>query len=69
MWIPDGEEVQTRPRRMISGPKRMLAVFWSPLGFILVETLPEGIRFDSQYFCSNILSAIVQNRRSETLKI
>jgi histone-lysine N-methyltransferase SETMAR len=66
MWIPDGEEVLTRPRRMIASPKRMLAVFWSPLGFSLVEIIPKGIRFDSQYFYSNILSAIVQNQPSET---
>jgi hypothetical protein len=39
----------------------MLTVLWSPLGFSLAEILPKGIHFDSQYFCSNILSAIVQN--------
>jgi hypothetical protein len=65
MWIPDGEEVQTRPRRTISNPKQMPTVFWSPLGFSLIKSLPKGIRFDSQYFCCNILSAIVQNRPSE----
>jgi hypothetical protein len=46
----------------------MLAVFWSPLGFPLVEILLKGIRFDFYYFCSNILSTIVQNQLSETLK-
>jgi hypothetical protein len=44
----------------------MLTVFWSPLGFSLVEILPKEILFDSQYFCSNVLSAIVQNQPSET---
>jgi hypothetical protein len=43
----------------------MLAVFWSPVRFFLVEILPKGFNFDSQYFCSNILCAIVQNRPSE----
>jgi histone-lysine N-methyltransferase SETMAR len=43
----------------------MLTVFWSPLSFSLSEILPTGIRSDSQYFCSNILFAIMQNRRSE----
>jgi hypothetical protein len=66
LWILDGEEVLTRPRRTIASPKRMLTVFWSPLGFSLVEILPKGIHCDSQYFCSNILSAIVQTRPSET---
>jgi histone-lysine N-methyltransferase SETMAR len=43
----------------------MLTIFWSPLGFFLVEILPKGIYFDSQYFCPNVLFAIVQNRPSE----
>jgi hypothetical protein len=66
MWIPGGEEVLARPRRTIASPKRMLTVFWSPLGFSLVEIMPKGILFGFQYFCSNILSAVVQNRSSET---
>jgi hypothetical protein len=47
---------------MIASPKRMLAVFLSPLGFSLVEILPKGIHFDSQYFYYNILSVLVQNQ-------
>jgi hypothetical protein len=64
-WIPGGEEVPTRPTRMETSPKRLLIVFWSPFGFSLVEILPKGIHCDSQYFCSNILSEIVQNRPSD----
>jgi hypothetical protein len=66
MWIPNGGEVPTRPRRTIASSKRMLAVFWSPLGFSHVEILSKGILFDSQSFYSNILSAIIQNPPSET---
>jgi hypothetical protein len=44
----------------------MMTVFWPPLGFLLVEILMKGVSFDSQYFCSSILSAIVQGRPSET---
>jgi hypothetical protein len=44
----------------------MLTVFWSPLGFSPVEIMPKGILFDSQYFCSNLLSTIVQDQSSET---
>jgi hypothetical protein len=39
----------------------MLTVFWFPLGLSPIEILLKWIRFDSQYFCSSILSAIVQN--------
>jgi hypothetical protein len=66
MWILDGEEVPTRPRRTIASPKRMLVDFWSPLGLSFVQILPKGTHFDFHYFCSNILSAIVQNQLSET---
>jgi hypothetical protein len=44
----------------------MLTVFWSPLNLSLVEILSKGIHSDSQYFCSNILFAVVQNQPSET---
>jgi hypothetical protein len=66
MWIPDGGEVPTRPGQTIASPKQMLTVFWSPLGLSLAEILPKGIRFGFYYSCFNILSAIVQNRPSET---
>jgi hypothetical protein len=61
-WIPDEQEVSTRPKRKISSPKLILTVFWSPLRCSLVELLPNGICFNARYFCSSILSTIVQNR-------
>jgi hypothetical protein len=45
MWIPDGGEVQTRPRRTISSPKRMMTVFLSRLVFSHVEISQKGIQF------------------------
>jgi hypothetical protein len=42
MWIPDGEDVSIRPRQTIASPKRILAVFWSRLGFVFVEILRKG---------------------------
>jgi hypothetical protein len=68
MCIPGGEQVPTRPRRAIASPSWMLTVCWSRLGFSFVEILPRRIHFDFQYFCSNILSVIRQNRLSETLE-
>jgi hypothetical protein len=61
IWIPDGEDVSTLPKRTASRPKRMFTVFWSPLSFSLVEILPKGIHFDASYCCSSILSTTVQN--------
>jgi hypothetical protein len=49
-----------------SQPKTNADRFLVSAGFSLVEILPKWIHFDFQYFCSNILSAIMQNRPSET---
>jgi hypothetical protein len=54
MWVAEGEKPPTRTWQTAASPKRMLTVFWSPLGFCLVEILPKGARFDAQYFCSEI---------------
>jgi hypothetical protein len=61
-WIPDEKEAPTRRKRTTVSPNRMLIVCRSPLGLSFVEILPKGIHFDSQYFCSDILSVILQNR-------
>jgi histone-lysine N-methyltransferase SETMAR len=66
MWLPEGAHAPTRPRRTIASPKRMLTVFWSPLGFSLVEILPKGERFNAEYFCLQILAGIVDRRPVET---
>jgi hypothetical protein len=39
----------------------MPTVFCSPSGLVLAEILQEGIIFDAEYFCSSILTEIVQN--------
>jgi hypothetical protein len=66
MWIPNGKEVATRPRRTIASPKRILTIFWPPLSFFLVGILPKVTHLDSHDLCSATLSAIVQNSPSET---
>jgi hypothetical protein len=64
--IPDGREVWIHPKQTIGSPKRMLTVFWSPLGFSFVEILPKEIHCDGRYFCSSILSMAGQNRPAAT---
>jgi hypothetical protein len=66
IWSPEGAEMPTRPRQIIASPERMLPVFWSPLGFALVEMLPRGACFDPLYFCLKILCGIVRNRPTDT---
>ena len=37
-------------------PKTDDSLFWSPLGFKIIEMLPKGCKFNSQYFIESILS-------------
>jgi histone-lysine N-methyltransferase SETMAR len=47
---------------MIGSPKRMMTIFWSPLGFRVIRVLPKGVHFDAKYFRDNILSQIDRTR-------
>ena len=64
-WVAPGEKPFTRSKRIISSPKRMLTVFWSPLGFRIIEMLPKGTRFNSKYFINEILSKIAEIHNQE----
>jgi hypothetical protein len=57
-WVPERAVAPTRSRQIISGPKRILTVFRSPLGFSLVQILPKEHRFNVEYFCNHILHEI-----------
>jgi hypothetical protein len=50
IWLQDGVPIPTRPKKTISSPKRMLTVFWSPLGFPVIQSLPKRVRFTGEYF-------------------
>jgi hypothetical protein len=39
-WLPTGAERSARPGKMINSPKVMIFIFWSPLGFPVIEILP-----------------------------
>jgi hypothetical protein len=66
MWIPDGAEAPMQSNQTIARPKRMLTVFWSPLGFLVVKIMPKGQHFDAHYFMSIILSVMAENRPMQT---
>jgi histone-lysine N-methyltransferase SETMAR len=65
IWLPEGIPIPTRPKKTIASPKRMLTVFWSPLGFPVIQCLPKGFRFTGEYFCSNILREIQEKRPND----
>jgi hypothetical protein len=55
IWLPDFEDHREIPGYMISSPKSMLTVVWNPHGFYMVNVLPKGQRWASQYDLDNIL--------------
>jgi hypothetical protein len=65
-WVPEGVVTQTRSKQTINSPKRMLTVFSSTLGSPLVQILPEGHRFNTEYFYNHILHEIDQIRPATT---
>jgi hypothetical protein len=60
--------------KMISSPKARIIIFWSPLGFIVIQALPPKVTFTSELLIDAILPHIVAakpagdpGRRSEQL--
>jgi hypothetical protein len=64
--VPEGLVTPTRPRQIISNSKRMLTIFWPPLGFPLVQILPKGQRFNAEYLYNHILYEIDRIRPATT---
>jgi hypothetical protein len=58
-WLPPGAERPTRLRKTISSPKTMIIIFWSPLGFPVIQALPRKVTFTSKFFVDAILPYIV----------
>jgi hypothetical protein len=48
--------------KMINSPKAMIILFWSPLGFPVIQTLPAKVIFTSEFFVNAVLSHIVAGK-------
>jgi hypothetical protein len=64
MWLPQGEKAPTRARHIIAEPKVMIIIFWSPLGFPVIDAPSTGERFRARYFGDNIVPQIAEQRSS-----
>jgi hypothetical protein len=49
IWLRVEEQPPERPRQTIQDPKMMVTVAWNPLGFHLLDTLPQGNTFNAEY--------------------
>jgi hypothetical protein len=54
-----------RVRYIISTPKVLITIFWSRLGFAVIDALPAGKKFTARYFCDNIVPQIAEQRLSD----
>jgi hypothetical protein len=61
IWLQHGDPRPVREKKVINSPKVMLTVFWSPNGFHLIEALPAGQTFTSDYFSQTILYTLHKN--------
>ena len=49
-------------KKMIDSKKFMLAVFWNPDGFLIIDLLPDDNKFTSENFINNILENIYEDK-------
>jgi hypothetical protein len=60
MWVPEGEMPRSRPWVIVSTPKVMGSIFWSPVGFPVITALPPRPKVSSASFYDNIIPKIVE---------
>jgi hypothetical protein len=58
MWSHDREDVRAKAKKMISSKGMMLSVNFSRTGFVSIQCLPEGQKYDSQFFPETILPSL-----------
>jgi hypothetical protein len=68
IWLQDGVPIPTKPMKTIASPKRMLTVFWSPLGFPVIQSRWKGVCLNGVYFCWNIVPNIQEKRPSDRVE-
>jgi hypothetical protein len=47
---------------MLSSPKAIIIIFWSPLGFLVIQALPLKVTFTPEFFVDAILPHIVATK-------
>jgi histone-lysine N-methyltransferase SETMAR len=69
MWVQDGEHVPANVERMISSKKTMLSAYFSRTGFVSIEFLPQGPKYNSQFVTETILPSLVARLSVRRLKL
>jgi histone-lysine N-methyltransferase SETMAR len=58
MWIRSRDDVATKPKHHIQTTKFMWTIFWSPLGFPVVDTPATCAKMDSDCFIAHVLAQL-----------
>jgi hypothetical protein len=59
MWVQDREDVPTNVKKMISSTETMVSAYFSLTGFVSIECLPQGQKYNSPFFTETILPSLV----------
>jgi hypothetical protein len=50
MWTAPGEIVVDMERQTVQSPKFILRIVWNPIGFHVLKAVPNGRKFNAQYY-------------------
>lgn len=61
-WIFIDENAPIFDKNSIGAQKMMLTVIWNPNGFYVIDFLPQGTKYNSEYFINSILKQIFEKK-------
>jgi hypothetical protein len=64
IWLRVEEQPPERPRHIIQDPKMIVIIAWNPLRCHLLDALPQGNTFNTEYDRVDILTELLPLRRS-----
>jgi hypothetical protein len=64
MWAQDRDGLPPNVKRTISLKKTIFSAYFSRCGFVSVEFVPMGQKYNSQFFIETVLPSIGRNLRS-----
>jgi hypothetical protein len=62
MWAQDRDELPPNVKRTISSKRTMVSAYFSRCGFVSVEFLPMGQKYNSPFFTKAVLPSIEKKR-------
>ena len=59
-WLPPDADRPEKERVMISSKKIMVTIVWNTSGMLLIDMLPKGVKYNSDYYINHILRPLVE---------